>query len=303
MAFELLQGHRPFPGPDTSDFRLQHLGQPSPPLTGTTPPLASLVTECLYKAPQARPTPANILTRLRASQDSPSPAAARLQQANQAIVEKQAQDEALSSAQKSVAEQRGELLDAARQSGQNLAEILIARILEAAPSATVTRGTSIEVRLGGGILIVDPVKAAPANCLATAHGRPPFDVIGYSAIAVRKPRDRYGYEGRSHSLWYCDAQEEYVYRWFETAFMVTPMMPLSSSLEPFALAPTDPLAAGAFSVAITERQVAWGPLPLDQGDEEQFLERWLGWFASAVDGTLQKPNHMPESSGGHHRRS
>src|SRR5258708_2358902 len=73
-AFELLQGHRPFPGPAKLDYREQHLNQASPPLVGCSPSIATLITECLYKPLQARPTPANILARLHRSQQPSSPA-------------------------------------------------------------------------------------------------------------------------------------------------------------------------------------------------------------------------------------
>jgi serine/threonine-protein kinase len=69
VAFELLAGHRPFPGPHVHEFREQHLRARAPALTGHSAALASLIEECLFKAPGARPTPANLLTRLgRASQ-------------------------------------------------------------------------------------------------------------------------------------------------------------------------------------------------------------------------------------------
>ncbi|MCZ7573944.1 MAG: serine/threonine protein kinase [Ardenticatenaceae bacterium] len=122
MAFELLQGHRPFPGPSPWDYREQHLNQAPPRLAGCSPSIASLVTECLYKAPQARPTPANILTRLRASQQAPSPAAAKLQAANQVIVDRQTQEGAMAAAQKSAEERRTELFAAAKQSLEGILE-------------------------------------------------------------------------------------------------------------------------------------------------------------------------------------
>jgi len=86
MAFELLQGNLPFPGPD---FRQQHLNQPPPAIGGCPPSFASLVNECLFKAQAARPTPANILARLGVIQRPASSASGRLQAANKAIVEKQ----------------------------------------------------------------------------------------------------------------------------------------------------------------------------------------------------------------------
>ncbi len=253
----------------------------------------------MYKPPEARPTPANILTRLRRSQQLSSPATASLQAANQIIVEKQAQAGAIASAEKSTEERRSELLHTARQSFEGIRERLIEQIREAAPAAAVAQ--SQFVSLGDGSLSIKSIQPAPLGCLA-ASGRPPaFDVIAYTEIAVRQPRDRFGYEGRSHSLWFCDAYNEGVYRWFETAFMIGVWIPQRSTMDPFALSPTDKMAAHAFAPATSDRQVAWEPLPFDQGDEEQFLERWLGWFAAAVRGTLHMPPNMPENSGGHHR--
>jgi serine/threonine-protein kinase len=83
--------------------------------------------------------------------------------------------------------------------------------------------------------------------------------------------------------------------------MVTPVVPQRSNLDPFALPPTDEDAAIAFSPIMGTRQIAWQPLPFDQGDEGQFIERWLAWFAAAAEGTLSHPRSMPETSGGRYR--
>ncbi len=310
IAFELLQGEPPFPGPD---FREQHLNQPLPAVSGWPPSLASLVNECLFKASAARPTPANILARLRASQRTPSPAGARLQEANRSIVEKQGEEAAKMSAQQSREESRRDLFKAAEQSLRRILETLRERVVEAAPAANVPTGRGLvrrlsdgaliedSLRLGDGALIVDSVQMAPADCLAAFDYDSPFDVIAYSAIAARKPRDRHGYEGRAHSLWFCDAHDEGVYRWYELAFMVSPLIPQQSNLDPFALPPTDEYAGRALAPVMDVRQMAWQPLPFDQGDEEQFIEHWLTWFAAAVDGTLSHPSGMPETSGGKFR--
>jgi len=181
-------------------------------------------------------------------------------------------------------------------------ESLIKQTLDAAPSAIVTRSPGLIIQLGEGRLSVDPIQPAPSGCLAAFGGPPAFDVIAYTAITVHKPRDRYQYEGRSHSLWFCDPYEKDVYRWFETAFMIMPLIPAISPVNPFALSPTNEEAAEAFSPTMAERQVAWEPLPFDQGDDKQFIERWLGWFAGAITGALHNPPSMPENSGGRHRR-
>lgn len=298
-AFELVQGHPPFHGPD---YREQHLNETPLPAISYPPSVIALVTECLYKPPQARPAPGNILERLRRSQRPASTAASRLQAANQMVVEVQAQESAMESEQQSEAERRSELFNTARQSFEGILDELVLQIREEAPSASVQRRLSASVRLGQGALTVDIVRPAPANCLA-AFGHPPvFDVIAYTTITVRQPADQFGYDGRSHSLWFCDAHNDGVFRWFETAFMVSPFRREVSSIEPFALSPTDEKAAGAFSPVLTACQLAWEPLPLDQGDEMQFIERWMGWFAGAVTGALRHPSHMPEDSGGRYRR-
>lgn len=296
MAFELLEGRLPFPGPD---FRQQHLNEPPPALSGCRPWLASLVNECLFKAGAARPTAANILARLQGSGRAASPAAERLQEVQKAVVERQGEEAARMSAQKSKEEVRRELFQAAKQSLDIITEALRERVLEAAPATQVSASNDrLVLQLGDGALVVDPVQAAPADCLAAFDYEPAFDVIAYTAIAARKPRDRYGYEGRAHSLWFCDAHDEGVYRWYELAFMISPLIAERSTLEPFAFAPTDEYAGAALTPVTDVRQIAWQPLPFDQGEEEQFIERWLDWFAAAADGSLSHPRTMPENSGG-----
>ena len=301
MAFELLQGALPFPGPD---FREQHLNQPPPPVTGCPPTLASLVNECLFKAAAARPTPTNILARLRASQKPPSPAAAKLQAANKSVVEKQGREAARMSAEQSRQEARQELYQAANQSFQLILDTLRERALEAAPATSVSAsGGRLLLQLGAGALIVDPLRMAPADCLAAFDYEAPFDVIAHTAIAARKPRDRYDYEGRAHSLWFCDAHDEGFYRWYELAFTLSVWSGQRSTLDPFSAAPDDDDTAKGLCpyVGGTRLSVAWQPIPLDQGEEEHFIERWLGWFAAAADGSLSHPSHMPENSGGKYR--
>ena len=298
MAFELLEGRIPFAGPD---FRHEHLEEPPPALEGCPDSLTSLITECLFKAPAARPTPANVLARLRSSRNMPTPAAARLQEVNRTVVQRQGIEGAQIAAQHSREESRLGLFAAAQQSFDRIMEMLQARVLEAAPAASASADRGLVLSLGDGTLIVDPVHPAPADCLAAYWYEPPFDVIAYTAIAARRTRDRHGYEGRAHSLWFCDAVDEGVYRWYELAFMIMASIPERFTLDPFALPPTDEQAASALTPVVDIRQVAWQPLPFDQGDEGQFLERWLIWFASAADGTLSYPRRMPEQSGGRFR--
>jgi serine/threonine-protein kinase len=99
MAFELLGGHLPFPGPE---FQNQHLKE-EPPLLARCPPLlASLVTECLFKAPEVRSTAANLLACLPLILRPPSPAAGQLQATNQAQAHMLANEATVQSAARSL---------------------------------------------------------------------------------------------------------------------------------------------------------------------------------------------------------
>lgn len=297
-AFELFEDRLPFSGPDWRD---QHLHQNLPALTKVGSSLGALITECLTKAAPARPTPANILLRLQKSQQPSSPAAAALQAINQQIVMQRVQVGTIASAQKSVEDQRREIFNAARQSFRLIMDKLVEQIQNAASAATIFHQLNTTIQFGEAKLLIGRIQPAPPNCLAIFDYPAPFDVIAFTTIKVLQPLNRYQYEGRSHSLWFCDAYEEGVYRWFETAFMISPLIARMNTINPFALAPTDEDARVSFAPMLAERQIAWEPVPFDQGDEEQFLERWIHWLTGAATGSLQNPRSMPEQSGGRHR--
>ena len=298
LAFELIEGRPPFEGPDLRD---QHLNASPPTAVACPPAIAALITQCMYKAPAARPAASTLPARLRSGATRASSAGDRLRAVHGSIVQSEAEKGAAISAQRSEAERRAELLSAATSAFDAVVNALLERITESAPSASTSRRAGVEVRLGEARLGVPRIESAPPECLAVYDYLPAFDVIAFSTIVVRKPKDRYGYEGRAHSLWFCDAHEPGVYRWYELAFMVTPGMTYGFTIDPFPLSPTDEMAAAALCPVFEVRQVAWAPLPFDQGDEDQFLERWIAWFAAAVDGSLSHPSRMPENSGGKYR--
>jgi hypothetical protein len=138
IAFELLAGRRPFVGPGVPDLREQHLHAPAPALTGHSAALTSLVEECLFKAPEARPTPANLLARLgRASHVAANTGLAALQQADRAEVARRGQADRVASEARSAADRRADLLSGARQ--------LLTRIGDALRDAVIDRSSECQV--------------------------------------------------------------------------------------------------------------------------------------------------------------
>ena len=167
--------------------------------------------------------------------------------------------------------------------------VLSRQIVAAAPDA----GERWPFTLNDAELTIATVRGEEEGALESYGREAPFDVVGQSAIRLGIPRDRWGWDGRSHSLWFCDAQEEGEYRWFETAFRFDALAGKSSSAEPFAMEP-DEKAGQAFVGAMgVEYALAWPFTPIDQGETE-FNERWINWFARAAQGSLGRPSGMPE---------
>ena len=297
MAYEILVGQLPFPGPD---FRQQHLTQ-APPHPNLPAALESLVLECLFKAPGARPSAANIAPRLQNAVRPASTAAALLQQANQAVVVARSKAVASASAAEQEEERRSSLASAADPSLKAIVAILGDAILQAAPATRDARsprgGELLSLELNGAPLVVSSVQRSRPGSWGAYP--PNFDAIAHATIRLRTPNKPYGYGGRSHSLWFCDADDPRSYRWIETAFMMLRGSGPDDG-DPFALDPSE--EAGVAIAPVTGHvQIAWPPTPFDHGAHEEFVERWMEWFAKASLGQLQHPSSMPERSGGFKR--
>lgn len=300
MAFEMLAGHLPFPGPTMEDFREQHLHERPAELEQAVPPaLASLVGECLYKAAGARPAAANIAARLDSGIGSSSlEGLAALATVNRTEVDRVAEEARRASQAQSAAAQRAELSEAALAAFDELSSSLSGRIVAAAPSADlVVVGRGWELTLGDAILSIE----APSPVSRDAFQRTsPIDVILECELRLSKPPSSSGNEGRGHSLWFADPIEAGRYAWFETAFMVSALTGMSSRLEPFALAPGRD-AGQALSAAMHTVQVAWPFTELNATSLEEFVDRWAGWLARAASGGYAVLS-MPERSVGSWRR-
>jgi hypothetical protein len=295
IAFEILTGELPFPGPFVHDLREQHLHSAPPRLTGDAAPLAALVEECLFKAPEARPRPAKLLTRLeRANRTARSSGLAALQSADRQEVERQGAAAVVASVARTASEKQAHLAEAAIRTLVRIGDSLRDEVMEAAPTARLSqsRDGRWTLTLNGAQLIFAP-PSKTANEPWGGWQPPAFHVVAHGAIGVKIPATSYGYEGRGHALWYCDAQEKGRYEWFETAFMITPLVSKRTSINPFAESPGEKAAKAVWS-GIAEYQVAWPFTPVEVDDLDEFIDRWAGWFASAAQGRLEQPSQMPE---------
>jgi hypothetical protein len=135
------------------------------------------------------------------------------------------------------------------------------------------------------------------HAISATWGEPPpaVDVIAFSSLNLKIPATgQDDYQGRSHSLWYCDAQRKGEFHWYETAFMPHPMKQFVAYQEPFALNPNSDSGAAIKPGGSYNAQVAWPFTELDVGDLNEFISRWAGWLAEASQSQLRRPPHMPE---------
>jgi serine/threonine protein kinase len=202
LAHEMLSGAAPFPG---VDYRDEHLHDLPPALTGVSGPLASLITECLNKAPGARPSARDVGSRLTSLGGAPlSPGLEKLQQAHHKAVVARAEQQTRAARAESESEQRGRLFEDAQRGLELIVNELQGALAIAAPSiaSRVGRDETHELTLGNATLQLSSAHAQASNPIGI-----PFAVVAYADLGIHG-QGTHDYRGRSHSLWYCDAEEE-----------------------------------------------------------------------------------------------
>ncbi|MGV2967150.1 hypothetical protein [Paenibacillus sp. AGC30] len=150
----------------------------------------------------------------------------------------------------------------------------------------------LSAKLGSTTLTIQPIEESVNT--NWGYYKPAFQVLAYTSIEVQIPPNSYGYEGREHSLWFCDAEEEGVFHWYETAYMYTSTdIKRGRSRNPFSLSPGEE-SGKALSRVFAEYQVAWPFLKIQIGNEHEFFDRWMNWFAQGAMNQLSQPSTMPE---------
>jgi eukaryotic-like serine/threonine-protein kinase len=282
MAYEMLAGHLPFPGPD---FREQHLGAVPAPLQGIARPLAALVNQCLYKQPESRPSAADVLRRLTAA-GGPPPISGleRLQAVHDRELNARAEAESRASQAENDRERHQRLFGDARRDLDLIATEVEGTLMASAPS--IVRGD------GGGDLWTLQLSNA---VLRFSQGRPqfptpegmPFEVHAYSAIGLTAPGFN-GYQGRVHSLWFCDAEQENRFGWYELAFIHNIFARPPGPVAPFQLDPN--AGAVAITPGVGVVQLARNLSRLVPGELDEFIRRWGNWLADAAEGNWSLPS-------------
>lgn len=295
IAYELCVGRRPFPGPAEHDYYEQHLTQ-QPPSSQLNPRLDSLIMECLFKAPGARPNVANLLARLKAAaEESDSPGVRLLAEAQRKLSEQRAEAERQAAVAANERERRSALFEAAAATYDIIIGDLFQTVRNEAPAASATPVH------GGGALTLGGARltaSAPTAMNGSWGGyEPTADVIAFADITLSQQGNSRGYTGRSHSMYYCDFEREGEYAWYELSFMTT--FGFSGSKYPVSL-PPGPEAGLALSNVFGNQQVARPIEVVRPGETDSFKEHWLRLLAAASMNELSGPNQLPEHFQGRH---
>jgi serine/threonine-protein kinase len=302
IGYELLTGELPFQGSSWEDFQEAHLEQEPPELPNAPALLAALIGECLYKSPSARPSPANLRARLDGvTQPLTSTGLARLSEVNKIEVQRLAQTASREAAAMTAAERRQQLVRDATRAYNQISDALFSSLIEMVSSAKAQRDPDVRnwrIAFGPARLEMSAVAAPSAGWNAAGV----FDLVSVGQVTLRIPTDRYGYGGRSHSLWFADAQAETEYCWFETGFTLMAMMATLPEIDPFELS-GDKDAELALRPGVHTHQVAWPFTPLRLGELDDFVGHWAGWLADAAEGRLQRTSADTAQAVGSWRRS
>jgi serine/threonine-protein kinase len=294
IAYEMLSGRHPFPGPDEGDYRDQHLNQ-APPDLRADPRIQQVVRMCLSKSADARPSAERFRKAIRRVADGGTPASpSPLARAGAAIAALQAQHQA-AAAQSAEAEQT--LAEIGKEAEHRFTELIGSLAERVEAEAPVARREADRIILGHGALKWGVAyRTIDVNTFAGTGWRVAFGAY----IEVAQPNHLY--PGRSANLWYARAPGQTDYRWWEMAYMTHPLMRVVRQItqqhphEPLAFTGEDDLkhAAECLRKVTDTYQLAADPKMVDDEHFDDFVRRWSDWLAAAAERKLQAPSVLPE---------
>jgi eukaryotic-like serine/threonine-protein kinase len=266
----MVSGSLPFPGPTPDQWREQHLHEsPAPVPSSLDRRLANLLSECLFKAPELRPKPEQVLSRLQLLITPASDAVSGMHAMIANEIAKDADTQRENSILRSDETKRKDLFVGALV----LFDRLITPLQEQLSSGSTSHEERQEssdwsVSIGGATVTIRRPVAEVHDAWNTSV-RPPFDVIASADISVTRRGHGSAELGRSSSLWFCNYVADDQYDWWELSF--DGLMELHSR-RPFSLRPGIEAAKALVGPSL-EYSVAWvfGPLNVDPN---VFVDRW-----------------------------
>lgn len=289
IVHALATGCPPFRG-DVDEMRVGHLeGQAS--VLGDLPPrIGGLVATMLRKPPQSRPTLARVAAVFGEVTDAvmARPSLAALAEAGRGVATAQAEAEARALAMRARQAERKELAKVAIDDLRRIIGRLQNDVVAQSSDSAEIRGSNL---LFGNALL--QLKNEPRqfgdewleeNRLANCR----WKVVAWATLELTQRTDLGRHYVWGCSLLYADRDDGAGYRWYEVSFF-RPWEGPSSRSEPYAIEAYDSDLDLALSRLTHTVAAAFGPVPIDAEDEDDFVDRWSHLIAKAALGRLDRP--------------
>ena len=283
IATVLVTGQPPFA---SGDFRERHLHEKPTIPKSISARFQQLISMCLRKNPNARPSLESIRKQLDGMEQAALPHSS-LVSAGASIAEQELKTEAEQSRKQTVAETRKELASDALESLNLIIEMLFDRIETDAPVAK--RIHPHNIILGQGVLSIKiPFPSISEGVFNNSNK----NIICGAFIKVEQSAGFY--KGRSANLWFEEISKD-KYRWVEIPYWTT-FQQTTSSLEPYGVVRHSELADVDYamsSVMHSVNQAAQSKL-IDGEYTQDFIDRWSERLALASSNQLQRQSPLPE---------
>jgi serine/threonine protein kinase len=276
--------------PCTTDYAQQHQFGNIPKLSCDEPRLRSLIMMMLRKPADARPEFGRIQSVLTSISGitpvSDSEALRKLADAGAAVAERTSQQLAEFEKLKQLKESRDRMLAPAIEELRMIQNRLWEKISSNTPAAVRSSNPEdFEIALGDARLaIVSDMRNAAMPDGEFRHSK--WDVIAGAQIWVTQAQKL----SWGASLWYARLPGVGSFRWYEISYVR--MDSRADQMPTQCVYPRDADLAVS-SIMNTSYGVAFGPVPIDDEDEERFHERWIELLALASSGRLGYPVQYP----------
>lgn len=284
IGYTLLTGNPPFLAPTTESYQNQHLHNPPPPLHGHRPELQSLLSTLLRKNTVARPSLDRVLNRLKTLSETASgknQIVGVLANADAKVAQRVGVEEARETQRKAAIQRQQQLTKTGYEILDDIRSKFFSRIED---QAQHSKRSDIRVSLGSAEISFEVFDRWVYPC--TKMELSGWHIAAGAKIVVRQSQPSYEW---SSSLWYTGLKEPSKYRWYEVSYMT--LGSKREKYEPFA-ADLD-IADRAAGIAMDVYQIAYGPKPIDDEDQESFFNRWETLYARGANGEIEYPRRLP----------
>ncbi len=290
VAYVLLTGEPPFPGPD---FRRQHTSENPRALTPADARLRAIFSAGLRKPQSGRPPIDRVIAVLREVSANPAPptlALAALQSVNAIEAERLSAAAVVAERKRRKNAERNALI----ATGEDILLVIIDKLKnlahQHAPEAKIQESNpgKLNIAMGMAQLAIELQGEVPANAL--------FPKAKWKVLAIGQVQVRQGVPpdwSHGATLWYMELPTLPGHRWYEVAYQWNAALARGKPVGPF---PIQYLqyhggdiygrADDAAGPGLRYVEVEFGPTPIDDESAESFLERWLKRLAQAYEGRL-----------------